>query len=429
MANSLIVSSSDLKTQIADATTRFIPPMSGTSPPNATESVVEQPIRFAGTFSNLFVRLTANDVASATSCTVTLSLSRVASALTVSFGTSQTGVVEDQTHSATCVNTDEVDFKVVVTSVSGNHSVVVADTAVQFAPTNAAQCVTIVGCYFDSSLSAASTTIFFPISGFVGGGVNNSNESLQKYRFRFGCTASNLYCNLITNGRTTNTIIRTRLNGANGGQSLTYGSTQTGVLEDTTGTDTLAAGDDFCFSITTGTGTGTFDPTNYVSCNLLSNSAIFSFIAASSEGVAQAFNVTTNYAVTGGLTASTTEANVQVYPRFAFTAKELGANLSANTIATSATTIALRNNTANGNQALSYAAAQTGLKNDSVNTDSIASGTTGAIDYQVVTPNTSGSITIQWIGVLGTTAAAVAVDMWWQQPGVPKFDSLGVVAY
>src|SRR6185503_17880078 len=98
----------------------------------------------------------------------------------------------------------------------------------------------------------------------------------------------------------------------------------------------------------------------------LSTGSVF-FCLNANSGTAQQFNLT-RYGILGGAVAintATTEDRAQVLARFNWTARELAAYISANTIATSASTITFRNNTADGAQVLSYAAAQTGLKNSS----------------------------------------------------------------
>src|SRR3989304_2129344 len=65
-----------------------------------TESRKETPVRDAGTFGNLFVRVPANTTTTVTS-TVTLMKSQTDTDVTVSIGAGITGVFEDNSNSAT----------------------------------------------------------------------------------------------------------------------------------------------------------------------------------------------------------------------------------------------------------------------------------------------------------------------------------------
>lgn len=113
--------------------------------------------------------------------------------------------------------------------------------------------------------------------------------------------------------------------------------------------------------------------------------------------ITAAFNVTTYFSLSNS-TASTTELNRQIKLRAAGVSSKLDVYISANTIATSATTVRTRINTANGGQSVSIGAGLTGFFSDASGTDTIAAGDNFC--YQFVTPNTSGSITLRACSVL-----------------------------
>src|SRR6185503_10503989 len=329
--------------------------------------------------------------------------SRAATALTVSYTSTQTGIKEDTANSVSYANTDEADWQIVTGSSAGSTNIIIKEIGAQFTPTTTTDCVTFFA-GANLSFSTASTTTFIAPNG---GQAVTTTEANTKYRIRAAVVAQEFNVVVSANARTTDTVFGTRKNGADGAQLVTYTSTQTGTKEDTTHTDTLAAGDDYNYFIRTLTGTGTITARIVSSSLVATNSTFFLESSDAQPGTAQSFNTTRYYAPSGDLFSSqnATEINAQYLPRFTFTAKEFGAYVSANTIATSDTVVTFRDNTADGTQTFSYAAAQTGLKNDSVHTDTITSGT-DEINYKVVTPNTSGSITFMWIGSLGSTAVA-----------------------
>lgn len=377
----------------------FLDNTTSTVSPNATmainaEALTQYPVRDAGTFSMLYTYSSAN-TASVTS-TITLRKSLSNTTITVSYTSDQTGIKQDTTHTSTFAATDELDYVVVVPTEAGTNNLTLNVIKCEFSPTTVTDCISFVRAS-NSSLSTASTDTFIGISGRAA--PEAQTEANVKFRIRESFTASDFYTTLSTNTRTTDTVYRTRVNGANGNQSTTYTSTQTGIKEDTSNNDTLVAGDDFNYSATTGTGTGTISGA-FVSVSLINTSSFSQLGGVRPAGSAISFNTTTYIPVTSECLNST-EASVEMLPQFdVFIASELGVFVSANTIATSATTVALRDNGSTSALTVSYAAGQTGLKNDSVNSVKFDGGT-DEISYQVVTPNTSGSITFNWVGVLG----------------------------
>lgn len=386
-----------------DAATRYTS-LSGSIALNATEANVEQPVRDAGVFSKLYTYVAANSVNA--SSTITLRKSRADTALLVTYTTLLTGILENTSDTVTFAATDEADWEITCPSVSGSKIMTVNVIAVQFAPTTSTNCVSFMALGFSASFSTASTTSYMPPAG---SSAYNSTEINSKFRMRVAAVAQDFYVLVTANARTTNTVFGTRKNGAAGGQSVTFTNTLTGALEDTSGTDTLAAGDDYNYFITTLTGAQTITVT-LVSTSLVSTASDFFNLTAFSSGLGIAFNSTLYNAIGSYFFTSVTELNTQVLARFTWTAKELGAYVSLNTIATSASTITLRDNTANGNQVLSYAAAETGLKNDSTHTDDITLDT-DEVNYKIVTPNTSGTLTITWIGIVGTTSTSTPLTI------------------
>lgn len=83
-----------------------------------------------------------------------------------------------------------------------------------------------------------------------------ANEVRRQFRIPFDGTIRNLRAAALVNGRSTNTTVRTRINGANGNLSVVVPGGSLAAVEDTTNSDTLVAGDLLAFAFTTGTGGG-----------------------------------------------------------------------------------------------------------------------------------------------------------------------------
>lgn len=371
-------------------------PMGGAA---SAEERVAMPIREAGVFSNLYIYVKANTITDTT--VITLRKSVADTALTVSYTSGETGIKEDTSNSVSFAATDEAAYKVDVPSVVGTTNINFTMFGMKFTPTDTSKSVNVFPAISLSGSFAANETNYRPP---VNATSMTATEANAKYRVRASFTSSNLFVFVLSNSRTTDMTFKTRVNGANGNQSVTYTSGETGVKEDTSNTDSLVAGDDYNYSVITGNSAEAM--TVNTTCTQLTGTASkFPLLAGRIGGASNNFNVTRYIPVHGELSGPFIEADAQIYPRFTFTAKELGAYVTVNTIATSPTTFTVRDNGADSAVVISYAAGETGLKNDSSNTAVITSGT-DEVSYKIATPNTSGAITYTWIGMIGETASA-----------------------
>lgn len=398
MSNSLIVTSNAAGAGFVDGTTYYAT-ISRILTSSTLVGPAESPIRNAGTFSNLYSYVPSN-TASVTS-TITLQKSQVNTAMTVSYTSDQTGIKEDTSNTVSFANTDEVNYEVAVPAEAGTNTLTISVIGCQFAPDTSSDCVSplIMQGLFTST---ASTDTFAPPNGRAV--ASGQVEANVKYRVRQSFTASNLWTHVFVNGRTTDVVIKTRKNGADGSQTVTYTSGQTGVKEDTTNTDSLSSGDDFNYLINTSTGAGTIE-INTVCTTLVNTSGDFILLSARGGGTGVGPSTTTYFPISSDDFNNATEANVQIYPRFTFTAFELQSFVSTNTNSVLASDVFLRDNGANSSLTVSYAAAQTGLKLDSSNTATITSGT-DEINYSVVNNDVTGTVTFHTLSVLGSTAVS-----------------------
>lgn len=398
MSNSFIITSAN--TGFSDNTTTYTG-LTGLLNAATTEAIHQCAVRDAGTFSNLYTFVPTN-TASVTS-TITLRKSLADTSITVSYSSDETGIKEDTSNSVTFANTDEGGFSVAIPTEVGTNTLTIGFLGLQFSTDTATDCVTFLTSAGNQVEGAANQTLYRVPNGSIG----SSIEVNAKYRVRFSFTSSDFYFYINTNNRTTDTVQGTRKNGANGNQSVTFAAAETGAKEDTSNTDSLVSGDDFNYYVTFNAGTETIT-VRQAKTTCINTANIFPLIsgAAVNNGLGVNFNTTTYAKIAGSLLqVSTTESNSQIYSRFDFTLKELVSLVSANTITTSASTVTAMDNGADSSITVSYAAAETGLKNDSTNTAAITSAT-DEIDYKIATPNTSGLIRFIIIGTLGETASS-----------------------
>lgn len=79
-------------------------------------------------------------------------------------------------------------------------------------------------------------------------------EADAKWDVRGTLTLSNLQLNVLSNGITATSTFRSRKNAANGGQTISITSSTSGLMEDTSGTDSMVAGNFFNYQIIGGGG-------------------------------------------------------------------------------------------------------------------------------------------------------------------------------
>lgn len=399
--------------QIPDNATRYLN-IAGGLANISTESQAELPVRHPGSFSLLYVNATGN-TNTVDGTTLTVRKSGADSSITVSYLALQSGTMEDLTNTESYANTDEVCIKAVTPNdVSGSRFFNLAIMGVTFSPDSTGDAVSFMS--VDGStktINSASTTEYYMLSGFNG---TQATESWQALRIRAAFTWSNLYVITSSNARVTDTTFRSRKNFADGNQIVTFGSLVSGTMEYVGAGDSLAVNDDADISWTTDTGTQNLVVVS-VSSLLHSSEGKFQLLWGAGTGTSIGQNLTQYFACNSARGSATpTESLVQIYPRFNFLASDLVVNVETNTFTTLATSIHVRDNTANGTLTLSYAATVTGVQVDTTHSDTIS--IQDEIDYRVVTPNQAGAIQFLYVGVIGQEIiAGTATDPGWVSKG------------
>lgn len=357
---------------------------------NATDAEWQIGAREAGTFRNMYMYASLNSL-SGTS-TIVLRKNATNAGLSLVFSSAQTGIKEDMSNTATVVNTDEINFR--ATQSAGSGSIILEVGGVEFEPTDTHKCITFMAAAGSSNAWNASGTRFLAPTG---GLANTATaESGTKVRMRIAGTASNLFTYFVSNARLNDTTIRTRINGANGAQVLVYATTQTGLKEDTTNTDSIAVDDEYCYSVVTGAGTE-IAVIRTVSSTFSSSSGKFQAIAGSQPGTAVSASATRYWSVGGFGRQEATETNAYYTTEMAMTLSDFQSYVSANAASGGSSTLTLRVNAVDASPTLTYSASQTGLKQDTSNTTSVAVG--DELTEKVVAAS-GGTVTLRWTSIV-----------------------------
>lgn len=369
--------------------------------PTTIEAGIQAPSRSAGTFSKLYIRVTAND-RTATS-TLTFRSGGVDGSQQVSIGAGLTGEFMDSSGSDAVAGTGELlNLKLIVGS--GGTVFTWAVMSVLFTPSTG-QVVRYQATGIATTVAPGNTQ-YQPLSGT---GSTQTTEANVQHKIRLTGTLRRLFANISTNSLTTaTTTIRTRVNGANGAQSVSIGAGLTGIFEDTSNTDAVVSGDLINYqTVVAAGGAGTLTYGNIGSELLVSSGDQYQLISATHLSITVAQNTTTYLPPSGALAGNATEDNHKGRVNTpGFITSKLQVYVVTNTI-TATTTIRTRKNNANGNQSVSIGSTLTGFFEDASNTDTYA--TNDFMDYQVVTGVAGGaSININNVGVLVTPLGVIA---------------------
>lgn len=235
-------------------------------------------------------------------------------------------------------------------------------------------------------------------------------EARAQVRIRDSYTWSNLYASINANACSATSTVKSRINGGDGNQALSIPAGATGDFEDTSNSDALADGDLAAVSVTVGTGGNlTLDSVS----SLLTHAGETAIevasapLASGSGGNGLVLNGATSYNPVHGPLTGMAEALAQVTCRNATTLSRLRAYVSVNS-ASGTSTVKLRKNGGDGNQAVSISTGATGEFEDTSNSDSIAAG--DEVDYQFVAGG-SGAITFSVAQCESSSGLMVAASL------------------
>lgn len=374
--------------------------------PSANEIAVQITQRTAGIFSSLYVRVAANTLDG--SGTFRTRKNSTDANLTVTVGTAATGTFEDTTNSDTVSVGENWNYSYVAGGTTG--VMTVRDTGVNFAATS-----NTVARYANiGNVSwTQAVTYFYALSG--NSPITNFTEARAQTNCVTAITLRNLFLYVLTNSITANSTFRTRVATANGAQSITVGSTATGIFEDTVNSDSVTTNQLVGFQAVMGSAAGTVMSPRTMSVESSSTNSIYYAISDDSNGAA--VSTTPNICNFNGKgITDVTETVYQRQSRIGANISNTGVNVSANT-ANGISTFTFRINGADTTLSASIGAAATGNIEDT--THSVAVVSSDLINY-VCTRGGTGTCTIRstWSKVTNTEAPTGGTTHFLQLLGV-----------
>lgn len=184
-------------------------------------------------------------------------------------------------------------------------------------------------------------------------------------------TIQDLAVRVVSNTLTTDSYIVSRINSTNGTVTVTIPAGETGTFKDTTHSDSVSAGDLFCWMVTMDDTTDL--EISYISCSYTGAYPIIASCRAAVSLNSIIDNDTTYMNASGYMLASTTNTSM---PFFTFTdtvLSDMRFYINSNGLSENAT-VTVDVNGVTGNQSLIIPAGETGAFQDDTNTDTLSAG-------------------------------------------------------
>jgi len=354
-----------------------------------TEASQQRTFRTAGTLSQLYARILNNDH---TSIVATSRINTANGTLTFTVGASATGEFTDTTHSDAVAAGDLVGLRFVST---GGTLVTFGLVSTQFETASPTQFSTYCLNSTNLTVNFSDNTLFTNIIGRSALGLTTT-ESDHHWKVLAGGSLKALFVVGTNNGANPLTF-KTRINGADGTNIVTLGSGASGQFEDTTHTDTIAAGDTINLSVTAGLA---MVSSNFplLSAELVTDAAYT--IGALNGNVFLSAATTYYNGLAGELESTTTEADVRQEVPVSHTFSKMTSHVISNGV-TATSTIRFRKNGANGNQSISIGSGATGFFEDASNSDAVVA--TDEVNYQTVVGASGTTLQSAMLSVRATT--------------------------
>ena len=223
------------------------------------ETASQITVRKAGTLANLEVYISANARTTPTVYTVRKNVADTL--LTVSVGSTATGIFEDITNTVSVAVGDEINYKLVTGT--GTQNLNLTRIGVLF-ESSARITIFSSGATPGFSVAAALTTYV----AVTGRATHNTTESIPQILTRNQYQISNLGINISVNAVSDPSTVRFRINAANGNLAASITGSTTGIFEDVSNTDNIISVDQINYQIVAGA-TGTSFTVRTITCHAL----------------------------------------------------------------------------------------------------------------------------------------------------------------
>lgn len=286
------------------------------------EVVNRTPWLRSGTFSTPWVKISDN---AATADTVyTVLQDGVATGITITVPGGTTGWVSGS-GTLSVDGTTSLNVRVVV---GAGGSITHDEFQMVFAPT-ASSAVTLLGAFSSSTMIMASGQVLY-----IRPHGSRGNDAAEAVSVLYAPMAANwfgLMVRGIANGTSGGAVGRSRVNGANGAQAVSWSSGDQSYKLDTTNVDTLAYGDRICYSVDIAAGTGTLETERWGSF-VENSTGWFAMMAAAVPGAGVGLsNGTTYLNVLGELRMATTREKAETRVPFDIAVKGFWIDIGDNT--------------------------------------------------------------------------------------------------
>lgn len=286
-------------------------------------------VRQASTWDNFGLRVTSN--AASGSGLWTLQEDGVDTGITISIGAGATGDFSATGGSIHVDGTTSLGWK----CVAGTGGATLISALWCSSEADAAEAVTQLGVHQSSALKISpGVTTYLNVSGSR---TVNTTERKGQLRVPFAATWEGLEVIKVGTVTTGTVAVKSRVNGADGNQVLNWAASGSASQEDTTHSDTLAAGDLIDWQIAVGAGTGDWETERWCS-RLRNTTGEFLMVAAAGAGGGYNIGTGTMYIpVAGEIRAVASEAEAALTALFDFAAKGLFVDIGDNTSSSGAT--------------------------------------------------------------------------------------------
>lgn len=345
----------------------------------AANTQIRMPV--AGVASSLGARITANSRSTSTTLRFNKNGANGNQLITVAAGA--TGWFEDTSNTDSIAAADLVCFS----TISGTGTGTITASVCQFVFEATAGNKQVWAYEGPGSYNQTATPTYIGING----GTATTNESQQQAMVGDSGVWSNLAVYINSNTLTLATAtFRSRVNGANGNQVIAVAAGATGWFEDTTNSDTLAAGDLICVS-KVGSGTGSGVATNDIQVSLWTPTN-GKFTVGGSSALSQTLvGATTQYATPWGRKPkSAIAADVTSRIPMAGVLSGFRIRLVSGSFSVAPATFELFINGVAASQNITVPTGVNGRFEDTTNTDAVLAG--DDITVQIVNSGTSGTV-------------------------------------
>lgn len=283
------------------------------------ETVTDNPynrlvVRADYTVSGLWVRITANTITGNTTYQFCVNSTTPNSNNSVVVPSTQTGAFQDTTHTDSLLSGQSI-YNYWLPANSGTS---ITTTIIASIFQSASADVTIIACSMSAVVGGSITTY----TAVIGINMDNTTEVNASYLVRVAGTLSNMYVYVYDN-YLADSVFTSRVNGGAGNQTITVPGSTSGAFEDTTHTDSVAAGQTIGRKLVTGAGAGLIYTGDGISFKWASIGQILGNSYLGSGYATVPYGHTWYFAPGDDMETPTSEINGQVLALFASVIKNL----------------------------------------------------------------------------------------------------------